>query len=187
MKKKLPQIETGNLTESRVAQKLQSFGLKVRKPIPDKGIDLLVSNPLDDSKCAKIQVKGRNPKKITSYRWFQLRVPKKEFENARKNGTLAEETWKKKVRMVDFFILDAINKDEMWILSKDKTFQLISLNEYQYGTRPDNIFRYDESMKAKQKEMNIEAQVQGIPIAKRFEHCKNNFAPILEFLGMNGQ
>ena len=71
----------------------------------------------------------------------------------------ANETWRKKVLMVDFFILDAVHYDEMWILSQEQTFQLISLNELQYRSRPDNIFLYEDPLKTKQKEMNLEAQV----------------------------
>jgi len=181
----LPQIDTGNLTESRVRQKLESFGLIVIKPIPDVGIDFEVFNPEDKSKCARIQVKGRNPKQIKTYRWFQLRVQKREMELAREAGIPATETWKKKVQMVDFFIFDAVFHDEMWILSQEQTFQLISLNENQYGRRPDNIFYYEDPLKGRQKEMNFEAQVPGISIIERFESCKNNFIPILNFLGRN--
>jgi hypothetical protein len=178
----LPQNETGDLTESRIRQKLESFGMIVRKPIPDVGIDFevsLLSNPL---KCAKIQVKGRNPKYIKSYRWFQLRVQKHELEVARNFGIPAYDTWRKKVQMVDFFIFDAVHFDEMWILTQDQTFQLISLNEYQYGSRPDNIFHYDDPLKGKQKELNFEAQIPGLSIITRFQSCKNNFTPILDFL-----
>jgi hypothetical protein len=34
--------------------------------------------------------------------------------------------------------------------------------------------------------MNLEAQVIGIPIIKRFESCQNNFIPLLNFLGILG-
>lgn len=181
---KLPQIETGNLTESRVKQKLESLGLIVRKPIPDVGIDFEVYNPTDQSKCARVQVKGRNPRLIKTYRWFQLRVQKLEMERARHDGIPADKTWQRKVLMVDFFILDAVYHDEMWILSQEQTFQIISLNEHQFGRRPDNIFIYEDPLKGKQKEMNLEAKVPGIPIIERFGYCKNNFGPILDFLGM---
>jgi hypothetical protein len=137
---KLPQNETGDLTETRVKQKLESFGFLVRKPVPDVGIDFEVFSPINQSKYARIQVKGRNPKLIKTYRWFQLRVQKRELEFARDYGLQADETWRIKVRMVDFFILDAVHYDEMWILSQEQTLQLISLNEFQYGSRPDNIF-----------------------------------------------
>jgi len=182
---RLAQNETGDLTESRVRQKLESLGLIVIKPFPDVGIDFKVFNPNDQNRYARIQVKGRNPKLIKTYRWFQLRVPKHELEIAKKSGIKATETWRKKVLMVDFFILDAVHFNEMWILSQEETFQLISLNEYQYGSRPDNIFRYEEDpLKGKQKEMNLEAQVPGISITKRLASCKNNFSPLLDFLGM---
>ena len=178
----LPQNDTGNKTETRVKQKLESLGLIVRKPVPDIGIDLEVFNPTDRSKCAKIQVKGRNPQFIMTYRWFQLRVQKIELERARKAGLPADSIWQKKVGLVDFFILDAVRYDEMWVLSKEQTFELIALNEHQYGSRPDNVFVYAENMKAKQKEMNLEAKVTGIPIIEQFESCKNNFEPILDFV-----
>ena len=86
--------------------------------------------------------------------------------------------------MVDFFILDAVNMNEMWVLNQDQVFDLISLNEQQYSTRPDNIFVYDENMNSKQKEMNLEARVMGPSIMNRLGHCKNNFQPILDSLGM---
>lgn len=180
----LNQNETGGLTETRVKQKLESFGLIVTKPIPDVGVDFEVYNPEDQSKCAKIQVKGRNPKLIKTYRWFQLRVQKIELERARKVGLPADSTWHKKVRMVDFFILDAVHFDEIWVLSQDQTFELIALNEHQFGSRPDNVFVYSDPQKSKQKEMNLEARVPGMPIIQRLEGCKNNFGPILKFLGM---
>src|ERR1035437_9845453 len=111
---KLPQNETGNVTERRVKEKLESIGLIVRKPVPDVGIDYLVSSAKNPNKFAKIQVKGRNPKLIKTYRWFQLRVQKSELRLAMKSGIQANETWRKKVLMVDFFILDAVHYDEMW-------------------------------------------------------------------------
>jgi hypothetical protein len=180
----LPQSETGILSELRVKQKLESFGLLVHKPIPDIGIDFEVSNPFDKTKFAKIQVKGRNPKFIKTYRWFQLRVQKREMELAKIADIPAKETWKRKLRMVDFFILDSIYYDEMWVLSQEQAFKLIKLNEHQYGLRPDNFFTYEEPIKGRQKEMNLEAMVPDKPIMEQFSSCKNNFSPILSFLGM---
>ena len=178
----LPQNNTGDLTETRVKKKLESLGLIVRKPVPDNGIDFEVFDPLYPNICAKIQVKGRNPKKITTYRWFQLRIPKAYLEHSRLAEIPAEETWKEKVRKVDFFILDAVVPNEMWVLTQEQTFQLIALNEDHFNTRPDNIFRYEYPLKGKQKEMNLEAPVTGIPIIMRFESCKNNFVPLIDFL-----
>ena len=178
----LPQYKTGKLTEIRVNEKLESYGLKVRKLKPDRGIDFEVSNSSNPSKDAEIQVKGRNPKKIKSFRWFQLRVQKKELEKCKNAGLPAEESWKNKVRKVDFFILDAVVPNEMWVFTQEQLFQLIKLNESHYGSRPDNIFTYEEPLKTKQKEINLEASVNGKPIIERFASCKNNFKPILDFL-----
>lgn len=185
----MAQKETSKKSEYRVKQKLESFGLHVRKPYPDVGIDLEVFNPIDTSKYARIQVKSNEFKSdIKRFRWFQLRVKIRELELAKNSGTEASETWRKKVLMVDFFILDSLNYDEMWILSQEQTFELISLNEYQYlygnRPRPDNVFRYEDPMKNKQKEMNLEARVLGIPIIKQLATCQDNFNPILNFLGI---
>jgi hypothetical protein len=175
----LPQKDTGDLTEFRVKQKLESFGLKAIKASPDNGVDLEVTNP-ETGKIARVQVKGRNPKKVTTYRWFQLRVPKRQLERARDNGIDADQTWQDKVRKVDFFVLDAVKVNEMWVLTKEQTFELIRLNEVKYHNRPDNVFVYDNPIKGKQKEMDME--VPGV--MEKFASCKNNFQPLLEFLGV---
>jgi hypothetical protein len=179
---RLSQNETGDLTERRVKERLESMGFKVIKPIPDVGIDFEVFYPNNPKKRAKIQVKGRNPRHITTYRWFQLRVPKSQLEYIKAIGLPPDETWREKVRQVDFFILDAVGMDEMWVLNQEQVFRLIELNEYQYSSRPDNVFTYNEPIKGKQKEMNMEAIVPGTPIIKRFADCKNNFNPIKDFL-----
>lgn len=180
----LAQNKTGKLTETRVKKKLESFGLIVRKPVPDNGIDFEVFNPFDSSKCAKIQVKGRNPQRIQTYRWFQLRIRKHQLELARNAGIAANETWHKKVRKVDFFMLDAVALNEMWVLSQEQTLQLISLNEIYYRNRPDNVFSYEEPLAGKQKEMNLDAPIPGMSIIERFASCKDNFIPLLNFMGI---
>jgi hypothetical protein len=119
---------------------------------------------------------------ITTYRWFQLRVQKAELLIARDLNVVAAETWRNKVRMVDFLIFNAIYLNEMWVLNQDQTFLLISLNEYQYGSRPYNIFNYTDPQKNKQKELNFNAKVPGNPIVKQFESCLNNFDPNLNYL-----
>jgi hypothetical protein len=176
---RLPQSYTGDLTERRVKQKLESLGLIASKPQPDFGIDLEVVNPKTGA-VARIQIKGRNPTNVATYRWFQLRVPRKQLEYARNNGIPAEDTWKEKVKKADFFILDAVKVDEMWVFSQEQAFELIRLNESKYHSRPDNIFSYEEPLKAKQKEMNLEAP----GIMERFHSCKDNFSPLLAFLGV---
>ena len=84
----MSQTKTGKLTEERVRHKLESLGLVVRKPVPDRGVDLEAWLPTDPDRIVRIQVKGRNPRKVTSYRWFQLRVPKAELQVARASGRL---------------------------------------------------------------------------------------------------
>jgi hypothetical protein len=70
----------------------------------------------------------------------------------------------------------------MWVLPKDKVFELIKLNETRYGNRPDNIFTYDEPLKTKQKEMNLDIEVNGEKLKERFAHYRNNFQIILDYL-----
>jgi len=180
--KKTGQTATGKLSEEMVSDHLKALGLETRKPIPDRGIDLEVWHPSRSSKRLSIQIKARNPQTITSYRWFQIRIPATAQEHAYQRGMKPEETWKEKVNLVDFFILVAVYYNEMWVFSNSQTIELIKLNEQQYGTRPDNIITLRPPFTGKQKEMNLEAEISGPSIMQRFKICKNNFQPILEAL-----
>jgi len=180
----LPQTDTARLTEAAVRQKIESFGLTVIEAKRNSGADFLVTDQLHPGRVARIQVKGRNPGKVKTHRWFQLRVTKGQLKSAHDCGLPPEESWKKKVRSADFFVLHAVIPDEMWVLNQAQAFELIILNEHQYGGRPDNVFNYIEPFRNKQKEMNLEAHVEGMPIIERFIECKNNFKPILNFLGI---
>jgi len=176
---------TRQLTEFMVKDKLESYGLDVSKLDEDYGIvDLEVRNPGKSSKVVRLQVKGCNPDKSENLRWFQLRVSKKEIEQARDNGIpeaeLEEATWHKKVLAVDFFMLVAVKVDEIWVMDQSETFELIRLNEKKYHSRPDNIFVYEKPVKYKQKEMNLDSGES----AKRLASCKNNFSPLLQQLGI---
>ena len=53
------QIKTGILTEEWVEEKISALGLVVYKPVPDRGIDLIVTSTQNPDKSIKIQVKGR--------------------------------------------------------------------------------------------------------------------------------
>lgn len=65
------QNKTGNLTEEWVKQKITELGLIASKPVPDRGIDFIVTSPNDPDKSVKIQVKGRGKiQKGKRYRWF---------------------------------------------------------------------------------------------------------------------
>ncbi len=178
------QTTTGKLTEKRVTDKLISLGLVAYKPIPDEGIDIITHLPGKPDNRIKIQVKGRNPKNDPNLRWFQIRVRKDELLKAKRDGLKADQTWINNVNKVDFFILDAVKVNEMWVFSRDDTFELIRLNESKYKTRLDNTFNYNEPLKVKQKEMNLDIDVDGVSLTSIFKKNRDNFQPILERLGM---
>jgi len=97
-------------------------------------------------------------------------------------GLVADQAWINKLNKVDFFILYAVKHDEMWVLPKEKVFELIKLNNTRYGNRPDNIFAYDEPSKTKQKEMNFDIEVNGEKLTERFAEYRKNFQIILDYL-----
>ena len=171
---------TGKKTEHRVLNKLRSLGLVAYKPPPDRSVDIEVKSLDHPNKIIKLQVKGRNPKYDPNWRWFQIRVQPKELLNAKKKGMDADQTWIDKVNKADFFVLDAVRHDEMWVLPKEKIFELIQLNAHRYSARPDNIFNYQEPLKQKQKEMNLDIEVQGEKLTEKFAEYLDNFNLILD-------
>ena len=170
----------GQKTEQRVMNKLRSMGLVAYKPVPDRGVDIEVKSLEHPDKIIKLQVKGRNPKYDPNWRWFQIRVQPKELLDAKKKGMDADQTWIDKVNKADFFVLDAVRHDEMWLFPKEKIFELIQLNAHRYSTRPDNIFNYEEPLKQKQKEMNLDIEVQGEKLTEKFAEYLDNFNLILD-------
>jgi hypothetical protein len=180
------QVSTGKLTEHRVVSKLRSMGLVAYKPVPDRGVDIEVKSLEHPDKIIRLQVKGRNPKYDPNWRWFQLRVQPRDLSEAKKRGIDANQTWIDKVNKVDFFILDAVRHDEMWVLPSEKVFELIKLNEQKYGTRPDNVFNYEEPLKQKQKEMNLDIEVEGEKLTEKFAEYLDNFKLILGAFKNNG-
>jgi hypothetical protein len=70
----------------------------------------------------------------------------------------------------------------MWVLPREKVFELIKLNETRYRTRPDNIFNYDLPLKQKQKEMNLDVEVDGVKLTEIFNPYLDNFDLILQAL-----
>jgi hypothetical protein len=175
-------VPTGKLTEHRVLTRLRSMGLVAYKPIPDRGVDIEVKSLENPNKTLRLQVKGRNPKYDPNWRWFQIRVQPKELRGAKEKGIDADQTWIDKVNMVDFFVLDAVRHDEMWVLPKEKVFELIKLNEHKYSSRSDNVFNYEEPLKQKQKEMNLDIEVEGEKLTEKFSKFRNNFQIILDSL-----
>ena len=180
-----PQVTTGKISEYRVLTKLRSLGLVANKPVPDRGIDIEISSLEHPGKIIKIQVKSRNPKYDPNWRWFQIRVQPKELSAAKNNGIDAGQTWINKVNKVDFFVLDAVKHDEMWVLPKEEIFELIKLNEHRYGSRPDNVFIYEAPLKQKQKEMNLDIEIEGEKLTEKFSEYLDNFQLILDALAKN--
>lgn len=181
----MPQTATGQLTENRVIKKLTDLSLTPLKPSPDRGIDIEVRSPNNPNKVVNIQVKGRNPNSDRNWRWFQVRVSSKKLLNGKKAGIDPNQLWKDQVNKVDFFILDVVKHDEMWVLPKNLVFELIRLNETVYGERPDNVFNYDEPLKQKQKEMNLDIEVDGQKLTERFKEYRDNFKLILDAFTLN--
>jgi hypothetical protein len=161
------------------------LGLVAYKPAPDRGNDIEVKSLEHPGKIIRIQVKTRNPKYDPHWRWFQIRVQPKELAAAKNKGIDAGQTWIDKVNKVDFFILDAVRHDEMWVLPKEKIFELIKLNEHRYGSRPDNVFNYDAPLKQKQKEINLDMEVEGEKLTQKFTEYLDNFQLIVDALAKN--
>jgi hypothetical protein len=178
-------VSTAKIKGNRVLTKLRYLGLVAYKPVPDRGIDIEVKSLEHPGKILRIQVKTRNPKYDPNWRWFQIRVQPKELSAAEKNGIDADQTWIDKVNKADFFVLDAVKHDEMWVLPKEKIFELIKLNGHRYGSRPDNVFNYEAPLKQKQKEMNLDIEVEGEKLTEKFAEYLENFQLILDALAQN--
>jgi hypothetical protein len=178
----MSQGKTGKLTEARVKRRLEALGLIACKPVPDRGVDIEAWLPTKPDWVVRIQVKGRNPKKVSSLRWFQLRAPKSQLEAARARGASAASVWQKKLAQADFLVLDAVKAGESWVFSHKRALKLIRLNERVYGNRPNNVFTFDEPLKDKQKEMNLDIQIAGKPLTEHFKDCLENFDSITKFL-----
>ena len=178
-------VSISKITANRVLTKLRSLGLVAYKPVPDRGIDIEVKSLEHPGKIIRIQVKTRNPKYDPNWRWFQIRVQPRELSAAKNNGIDADQTWIDKVNNADFFVLDAVKHDEMWVLPKEKIFELIKLNEHRYGRRPDNVFNYEAPLKQKQKEMNLDIEVEGEKLTEKFAEYLDNFQLILDAIAKN--
>jgi hypothetical protein len=177
-------VSAGKIPGYRVLTKLRSLGLVAYKPAPDRGNDIEVKSLEHPGKIIRIQVKTRNPKYDPNWRWFQIRVQPKELSAAKNSGIDAGQTWIDKVNKVEFFILDAVKHDEMWVLPREKIFELIKLNEHRYGSRPDNIFKYETPLKQKQKEMNLDIEFEGQKLTEKFAEYLDNFQLIVDALAI---
>jgi hypothetical protein len=178
-------VSTIRRTGHRVLTKLRSMGLVAYKPGPDRGIDIEVKSLEHPGKITRVQVKTRNPKYDPNWRWFQLSVQPKELLAAKKKGMDPSQTWIEKVRKADFFILDAVRHDEMWVFPREKIFELIKLNARKYSSRPANVFNYEEPLKQRQKEINLDIEVEGEKLTEKFAEYLDNFQLVLDSLKNN--
>ena len=173
---------TGKRPGHRVLTRLRSMGLVAHKPGTDRGVAIEVKSLEHPGKIIKVQVKTRNPKYDPNWRWFQISVQPKELSAAKKKGMDPDQTWMDKVNKADFFVLDAVKHDEMWVLPRERIFELIKFNQHKYGSRPDNVFNYEEPLKQKQKEMNLDIEVDGEKLTQKFAEYRDNFQLIVDSL-----
>ena len=175
-------VSTGKRPGHRVLTRLRSMGLFAHKPGTDRGVTIEVKSLEHPGKIIKVQVKTRNPKYDPNWRWFQISVQPKELSEAKKKGLEADQTWIDKVNKADYFVLDAVKHDEMWVLPRERIFELIKFNQHKYGSRPDNVFNYEAPLKQKQKEMNLDIEVDGEKLTQKFAEYRDNFQLIVDSL-----
>jgi len=159
------QNKTGTITENWVKEEILKLGFNIIKPIPDRGIDFIVTSPTIPNIELKIQVKGRG--KIQSnkrYRWFQIRTTKKQREEAIYQGLPVNEAWRIKVSKVDIFILVSELYKEFWIFKSIDIDNLIQAYRLLGRNRKDNLDGH-------QSEIDLDILQNGIPLNEIY--CKN--------------
>lgn len=165
---------TGNETEALVQKELTKLGLFSDKPIPDLGVDLLVTHPEASGKMIKIQVKGRGPFQTNSrYRWFQIRTTRKQREATLTAGLPVKEALRTKIKKVDYFILVSLKYNEFWIFNQADIESLITVCQTKYGNRKDN----KEGLQA---EIDLDIIHLGQPLTKIYHKNLNNWSLISE-------
>ena len=153
--------------------KIIELGLGAVKPIPDIGVDLVVTSPEKPGKELKIQIKGRG--KIQNnkrYRWFQIRTTPKQREEATKAGFPVNEAWRKKVALVDLFIFVSEKHSEFWIFESNDIEDLIQINSLKYGNRKDNKAGH-------QAEIDLDIEHDGKPLTEIYSKNLNNWDIII--------
>ena len=151
---------------------LEDIGLCAKKPKPDRGIDLVVTLPGTEEPVVKIQVKGRGAnQKNKRYRWFQIRTTEAQRKRAVADGIPVEDTWEKKVRLCDFFVLVAEKYDEFWVLPQSVVIEIGRINRKVYGNRADN-------RSGQQAELDLDIEKDGKPLADIYSEYKNAFSLI---------
>ena len=178
---------TGKIGEAEVDQFFRNNGLYFcRPPGLDIGIDRIVSLDNKFTIQAKIQIKGR--RQISNPRWFQLSITPFQISKSLKDKTDLNDLWRKKIDMVDFWILVSIPKNEIWVFPSHVIHEIASINYSVYKTRNDNDYsqvHYTKNGKIakKQKELNLDIIDKfGIPLTEKFASFKDNLSPLVDFL-----
>jgi hypothetical protein len=170
------QHATGRTTENLVRERLEKLGLATRRPSFDDGVDLEVYSPRNPTRIVRIQVKGRSPQQINRrYRWFQLRTSEKQRQVAEAAGLGPADAYKLKAAKCDVFVLVALKYDECWVFTTREILDIIDLNKPKHGNRRDNLLGH-------QKEMDLDVEVDGVPLTEIYRTHLENFTPVLELL-----
>ncbi len=178
---------TGKIGEAEVDQFFKNYGLYYyRPPGLDIGIDRIVSLNDKSTIQAKIQIKGR--RQISNPRWFQLSITPVQISKSFNDKTDLNNLWKKKIDMVDFWILVSLPKNEIWVFPSHVIHEIAIINYSVYKTRNDNDYsqvHYTKTGKIakKQKELNLDITDKfGTPLTEKFAFYKNNISQLIDFL-----
>jgi hypothetical protein len=159
-----------------VRDEILKLGLIVYKPVPDRGVDFVVTSSKKPDTKLKVQVKGRGEiQKNNHYRWFQVRTTQKQREEALKDGLPVSEAWKKKIAKVDIFIFVSQKFHEFWIFESTDIENLIQVNRLKHGNRKDNLEGY-------QSEIDLDLEYNGIPLTEIYHKNLNNWDLIINHL-----
>ncbi|HAF31110.1 MAG TPA: hypothetical protein DCG75_18895 [Bacteroidales bacterium] len=177
--------KTGKLGEAEAEKFFIENGFECYKPIPDIGVDRVLSLKKKSDKQIKIQIKGR--RQPENPRWFQLTVPRAQLKEAHESKQDLNELWKQRIYMVDFWVLVSIPRNEIWVFPSKVIHEIADINFKKYFTRKDNNYNqlfYDKNLKVekKHKELNLDIKDEnGIELFKKYENFKNNISLIKEF------
>ena len=160
---------TGILTESWVKKEIKRMGLEATKPIPDRGVDLIVTSIQKPNIVLKIQVKGRGKvQKNKKFRWFQIRTTMKQREETLIDSLPVSEAWRKKLKQVDLFIFVSEKENEFWIFEPKDIEKLILINRSKYGKRKDNL-------DGLQAEIDLDIEYEGMRLTEKFKENLNRW------------
>jgi hypothetical protein len=167
------QNKTGKITEAWVKDEILKLGLFADKPVPDRGVDLVVTSSRKPNTILKIQVKGRGEiQKNKRYRWFQVRTTLKQREEAINEGLPVNEAWRKKIAKAEIFILVSQRYHEFWIFKSNDIENLIQVNRLVHGKRKDN-------MEGHQFEIDLDIKYNDIPLTEIYRKNLNNWDLII--------